>query len=85
MNKANYDRLFELYPEFNYWGRIVHQELLIGRVKREVELITMTSRERYDSFMERCPKELLQIPQKYLAWYLNMSPETYSRLRAANS
>lgn len=85
MNKASYDKLFELYPEFNVWGRLAHQELLIGRVNREVELITKSARERFEIFMERCPPELLQIPQKLLASYLNMTPETFSRMRAAIS
>jgi CRP-like cAMP-binding protein len=85
LSKNHYDRLFELYPEFNYWGRIAHQELLLGRVKREIELITLNTRERYDAFISRCPEPLRSIPQKYLASYLNMTPETYSRLRAEKS
>lgn len=82
INIEQYEKLFDYYPEFNLWGRIAHQELLIGRVKREVEFITLSAKERFESFMERCPEPLKQIPQKYLASYLNMSPETYSRLRA---
>ncbi|MBO6515515.1 MAG: Crp/Fnr family transcriptional regulator [Bacteroidia bacterium] len=81
----DYNSWFTLYPEFNYWGRIVHQHLLIGRVKREIELITMTAKERFDAFIERCPAPLLTIPQKYLASYLNMTPETFSRLRSLKS
>lgn len=81
MNKKQYDSLFELYPEFNEWGRLVHQELLIGRVQREIELITMDASERFEVFMNRCPKQLLTVPQKYLASYLNMTPETFSRMR----
>lgn len=85
LSKSGYDSLFEHYPEFNYWGRIAHQELLVGRVQREIELITLDSRERYDLFMQRCPAALRNIPQKYLASYLNMTPETFSRLRASKS
>jgi CRP-like cAMP-binding protein len=85
ISKAEYDRWFEDYPEFNKWGRLVHQDLLIGRVQRELELTTMSSKERFDTFMARCPKELLTIPQKHLASYLNMTPETFSRLRSAIS
>ncbi|PWL28221.1 MAG: Crp/Fnr family transcriptional regulator [Fluviicola sp. XM-24bin1] len=81
MNKAQYDSLFDRYPEFNEWGRVIHQELLIGRVQREVELITMDAKERFDVFMNRCPKKLMTVPQKYLASYLNMTPETFSRMR----
>ena len=57
--------------------------MLIGRGKREIELLTLSAEERYINFMRRCPKVLLQIPQKYLASYLNMKPETFSRLRAS--
>ena len=85
IKKEDYDQLFELYPEFNKWGRIAHQELLIGRVKREIELITLTAKERFDIFMNRCPDQLLGIPQKLLASYLNMTPETFSRMRASIS
>lgn len=81
ITKAQYDSLFDLYPEFNEWGRIVHQEILIGRVQREVELITTEAKERFDNFMKRCPEKLLTVPQKYLASYLNMTPETFSRMR----
>jgi CRP-like cAMP-binding protein len=85
MNKQQYDSLFEIYPEFDRWGRIVHQNLLVGRVQREIELITLSAKERYQIFMERCPEKLRTIPQKYLASYLNMTPETFSRLRKEKS
>ncbi len=47
------------------------------------EYRVLNSKERYISFMKRCPDELRIIPQKYLASYLNMKPETFSRLRAS--
>lgn len=85
MKKEDYDKLFELYPEFDRWGRLAHQYLLMGRVQREVELTTLSAKERFDVFMKRCPDKLLEIPQKLLASYLNMTPETFSRMRAAIS
>jgi len=78
----SYLSLFERYPQFDRWGRVFFQRLLIGRINREVELLTLPAKERYIDFMRRCPEELLQIPQKFLASYLNMTPETFSRLRA---
>jgi CRP-like cAMP-binding protein len=82
ISKEHYDAFFSFYPEMNVWGRIAHGEILIGRVQREVELITMSAQQRFEVFIRRCPEPLKQIPQKYLASYLNMSPETFSRLRA---
>jgi len=76
-----YQSLFELYPDFNTWGHHFFRDILIGRLYREAELLTLSAEERYKEFMQRCPEELKSIPQKYLASYLNMKPETFSRLR----
>ncbi|MEO1012495.1 MAG: Crp/Fnr family transcriptional regulator [Bacteroidota bacterium] len=78
---SSYQRLFEIWPDFHIWGHHFFRDILLGRLYREVELLTLTAKERYLTFMKRCPEELKVIPQKYLASYLNMKPETYSRLR----
>ena len=82
ISKEKYDQLFELFPEFYQWRTHFMEAILFGRGSREVEMLTHTAKERFDAFIKRCPDELMQIPQKYLASYLNMKPETFSRLRA---
>ncbi len=82
ISKSKYDELFERFPEFYRWRTHFMEAILFGRGKREVEMLTLTAKERFDAFIKRCPDELLEIPQKYLASYLNMKPETFSRLRA---
>lgn len=80
VSHESYLKWFDTYPGFDRWGRIVHGKLLIGRVERELELTTLSSEERFVKFMRRCPEPLHRIPQKWLASYLNMTPETFSRL-----
>lgn len=80
---ADMNELFDRYHCMERWGRLFLQEILFGRVLREVELSTRTAEERYRDFIHRSPAPLRQIPQKYLASYLNMTPETFSRLRAS--
>lgn len=82
IKKTDYEHLFELSPDFNKWSRLFLERILIGRGKREVELINLSAEERYVRFMRRCPEILHQIPQKYLAAYLDMTPETFSRFRS---
>ena len=82
INRANYFNLFEQHPSFNKWGRLFYQQILLGRHKREVELLMLTAKERYLKFIKRCPDELRNIPQKFLASYLYMKPETISRMRS---
>lgn len=82
ISRDRFEALFERFPEFYQWRSAFIESILFGRLSRETEMLTFTARERFDAFMKRCPDELLQIPQKYLASYLNMQPETFSRLRA---
>lgn len=82
MNRKSFTELFERYPSFYKWKSDFLETILFGRLSREVEMLTYSAKQRFDVFMKRCPKELLEIPQKYLASYLNMKPETFSRLRA---
>jgi hypothetical protein len=40
-----------------------------------------TPRERFIYFVNRNPELLQRVPQKYLASYLNIKPETFSRFK----
>lgn len=85
ISRSDYMSLFQTYPDFYVWGHDFFQQVLFGRLKREVEILTLSAEQRYVAFMQRCPDELKVIPQKYLASYLNMKPETFSRLRASTT
>ncbi|WP_420576272.1 Crp/Fnr family transcriptional regulator [Ekhidna sp.] len=82
ISRTDYFALFNQFPEFYQWRTHFIENILFGRLSREVEMMTLSAKERFDAFVKRCPPELLEVPQKYLASYLNMTPETYSRLRA---
>jgi len=83
ISRSDYLSLFDKNSNFHQWAHHFFRDILFGRLFREVELLTLTAEERYVAFMQRCPEELQVIPQKYLASYLNMKPETFSRLRAS--
>lgn len=73
--------LLERYQEMNTWVRDASIQLLIGSVNREKELLSLSPRERYQLFLKRSPHLTHKVPQKYIASYLGITPETYSRLR----
>ena len=78
------EALHELFNEFKTlerWGRLFITDILSGRTVREIELATLSAEQRYLNFIKRQPKILQQVPQKYLASYLGMTPETFSRMR----
>ncbi len=64
------------------FGRLMIEELIHGRATREIELLTFTAEERYRKLLSRSPHLLQLVPQKDIASYLRMTPETFSRLRA---
>lgn len=75
------NRLFDQYKCWERWGRLFFTQILIGRGQREIEMLTLSAEDRFKLFVKRQPLILQQVPQKYLASYLGMTPETFSRLR----
>jgi hypothetical protein len=47
----------------------------------QIQLVKMTPRERFLNFVTRNPELMQRVPQKYLASYLNIKPETFSRFK----
>lgn len=74
-------RLLDQYHELNTWIRNAAIQLLIGSVNREKELLSTNPRQRYQAFLKRSPHLVARIPQKYIASYLGVTPESYSRMR----
>ena len=80
---AAWKNLMQTMPEFkDLWFRLTEQALL-GMMTREVELHVASNAKRYERLLKRSPQLLQQIPQRYVASYLKMEPETLSRLKAA--
>lgn len=79
-----YHDLQRLYSELKVmerFGRLILEELLMGRAVREVEQLSLSAEERYARLVQRSPQLLQLVPQKDIASYLRMTPETFSRLR----
>jgi len=78
-------KLYDELPVMARFGRLILEELLVGRATREIEQLSLSAEERYDRLVARSPKLLQLVPQKDIASYLRMKPETFSRLRARRS
>ena len=85
LNYSDWKTLLETVPKFkDVWFNLTEQAL-IGMMAREVELHLSSNAERYERLLKRSPKLLQLIPQRYVASYLKMEPETLSRLKKRNS
>ena len=55
---------------------LVHQQM-----EREQDLLTSSPQERYRRVLARSPRLFQEIPHRYIASYLRMTPETLSRIK----
>lgn len=71
------------YPELALLWRKWVEEALLGRIEREIDLLTPNPADRLERLMQRSPYLFQLIPLKHIASYLRMTPETLSRLRSS--
>jgi CRP-like cAMP-binding protein len=57
------------------------ETLVCQQIEREIDLLTISPSERLRRVLERSPNLFQEIPLKYIASYLRMTPETLSRIR----
>jgi CRP-like cAMP-binding protein len=55
--------------------------VICQQIEREIDLLTPSPAERLRRVLERSPTLFQEIPLKYIASYLRMTPETLSRIR----
>lgn len=73
--------LYEKYPASNLFGRVAVEQYFIFREQREISLLTQNASERYEMLIQKYPEYINEVPLKYLASYLNIQPESLSRIR----
>lgn len=77
----DFTQLAERMPKLERWRRIFSEETLLGRMDREIEMLTLPAEQRYERLLQRSPHLFQFVPLKYIASYLGMKPETLSRIR----
>ena len=81
ITKKNLEKLYDTSHTIERLGRIILTTLYTQKEKQEYDQIRLTVRERFIQFMKNNSDLLQRVPQKYLASYLNIKPETFSRMK----
>jgi CRP-like cAMP-binding protein len=80
----SYDNLQDLY-RFSHTGerlgRINAELTICFKEEREIVLLTMSAKERYQHLIETQPKLLELVKLEHLATYLGITPQSLSRIR----
>jgi CRP-like cAMP-binding protein len=81
MSYENLNKVYERMPKIERLGRLVITDMFIKKDYRDFSQLSKTTRERFLDYMYTHPDMLQRVPQKYIASYLNIKPETFSRLK----
>ncbi|MGV3768351.1 MAG: Crp/Fnr family transcriptional regulator [Chitinophagaceae bacterium] len=82
--RLTYDDLQDVYMNTgigNQIGRLACEELFLKKSKRELSLLNDTATKRYLNLMEEQPLLFQQVPLKYIASYIGITPQALSRIR----
>ncbi|PCJ63612.1 MAG: Crp/Fnr family transcriptional regulator [Bacteroidetes bacterium] len=81
IKKKTFKDLISSHTELqNIWTKILEQ-LILQQLEREKDILTSSPIERYKRVLKRSPQLFQEIPNKYIADYLRMTPETLSRIK----
>ena len=61
--------------------RFASEGLFIHKQKQQIDILTKTATERYIELQTRQPKIVQRTPQKHIASYLGITPQSLSRIR----
>lgn len=75
------NKLYSEHPKWQRAGRLIITDLLIQKEYWEIDRIKFSTKERFVRFLSNNAELFQRVPQKYLASYLHIQPETFSRLK----
>ncbi|TPN87065.1 Crp/Fnr family transcriptional regulator [Aquimarina algicola] len=82
ISKTQLMKLVDEYSDIKAWYYSLIEQTLAGHLERQAELLSLSPKARYTSFLERSGHLINSLPLKYISSYLNMEPETLSRIRS---
>lgn len=80
----HHDDLEKVYAQskkMEHLARLVVTHTMVIKDRWQMQMIKMTPRERFLNFIMKNPDLMQRVPQKHLASYLNIKPETFSRFK----
>jgi CRP-like cAMP-binding protein len=80
-SKESIEELYQADKKWQRLGRLIITDLFLQKETWELERILYSTQERFVRFVSTNSNLFQRVPQKFLASYLNIQPETFSRLK----
>jgi CRP-like cAMP-binding protein len=81
ISKINFDKLSNNSEFGDKICRFASEALFIHKQKQQIDILTKTATERYSELQARQQKIIQRTPQKHIASYLGITPQSLSRIR----
>lgn len=75
------ERIYASSNKMEHLGRLIITHTMVMKDRWQMQLVMHSPRERFIQFVNKFPELLQRVPQKYLASYLHIKPETFSRFK----
>jgi len=73
--------LYDRYPKWERLGRLIMEQIYGIMEDRVVDFLTLSAEDRYRKMLEDDPNVFKNVPLRYIASMLGITPETLSRIR----
>jgi CRP-like cAMP-binding protein len=80
--KETKEKLLLSSAVFEKYFRILTERSLIEFQARTMEILSLTAEERYWNFYRKYPDLVMKLPQKYIAGYIGVTPEFFSKMKS---
>jgi CRP-like cAMP-binding protein len=81
ISKSNFDKLSSNTEFGDKICRFASEALFVHKQNQQIDILTKTATERYIELQIRQPEIIHRTPQKYIASYLGVTPQSLSRIR----
>ncbi len=82
IQKKDVERLYREVPKLERFFRILTENNLIANQQRVLDKMALTAEERYEKFAKKYREVLHCLPQKYIASYIGVTPEFFSKMKS---
>lgn len=81
LKKEVFKNLISSQKELHTFWTTILEQVVLQQLEREKDLLLSSPIERYKRVLKRSPKLFQEIPNRFIADYLRMTPETLSRIK----
>ncbi len=82
IQKKDIEDLYIKIPKLERFFRILTENNLIANQQRIIDKMALTAEERYEKFVTKYPTVINCLPQKYIASYIGVTPEFFSKMKS---